>query len=210
MSMSLEFKSEKSDAILASGSLRDGRTRAERYWFLHLVDSEAKFTISASNSSLSPLWSVSTGVKHLINFWQQVSLESEGNGSITVVSNYKFRRQSIVANLSIDYFNTNVSFGSGFLTNSSASEGIRGCLRDLSLNGNQIDPRVIYSKYAVIGKISLDNCQLVDPCKSPNVCEHGGKCIASIETGATRCDCGKTGYVGKTCHFCKLASFDLN
>lgn len=207
LKMTLEFKSEKSDAILASGSLRDGLTKSDKYWFLHLNNSEAMFTISASNSSLTHLWSVSSGVSHLLNFWQQISLESDGNGTISIVSNYRFRSEAFVTNFSIDYFQSNVSFGSGFLTNSSASEGIRGCLRDISLNGIQIDPRVIYSKYAVIGKISLDNCQLVDPCKSPNICEHGGKCLSSLETGATRCDCDKTGYVGKTCHFCEFSSF---
>ena len=205
LKMTLEFKSEKSDAILASGSLRDGHNKSEKYWFLHLANSEAMFTISWSNSSLKRLWSVSSGVKHLLNFWQQISLESNGNGIITIVSNYKYKNEALIdsRNLSIEYFNSNVSFGAGFLINSSVIEGLRGCLRDISINGIQIDPRIIYSKYAVIGKISLDNCQLVDPCNSPNVCEHGGKCIASLETGTTRCDCEKTGYVGKTCHFCK-------
>ena len=205
LKMTLEFKSEKSDAILASGSLRDSHNNTDRYWFLHLANSEAKFTISSSNSSLMPLWSVSSGVKHLLNFWQQISLVSDGMGNISIVSNYKYKNEGSVDDFSIEYFNSNVSFGAGFLTNSSAIEGVRGCLRDISINDIQIDPRIIYSKYAVIGKISLDNCQLVDPCNSPNVCEHGGQCIASLEDGTTRCNCDKTGYVGKTCHFCKLS-----
>ncbi|XP_054154216.1 axotactin-like [Oppia nitens] len=203
LKLSLEFKSEKNNAILASGSLSDGHNNqsSDKYWFLHLDDSEAKFTISSSNSSLISVWSITTSVKHLLNYWQQISLESDGNGKIMITSNYKYTKEAVVEGLSIEYFHSNVSFGAGFLVNSSASDGIRGCLRDITINRMSIDPRVIYDNYAVIGKISLDNCQLVDPCNSPNVCENGGKCIASIETGQTKCDCGRTGYVGKTCHF---------
>jgi hypothetical protein len=202
LKLSLEFKAEKSDTILASGSLKDNNNY-EKYWFLHLNDYIAKFTISSSNSSLNSLWTISSNLKHLLNFWQHIAIDLDVNGMVSIVSNYRFKNQDLISGVSVKYFSGNVSFGSGFTTNSSTLEGLRGCLRDISINQIQIDPRVIYHKYIVIGKISLDNCQLVDPCNSPNACEHGGKCIASLETGNTKCDCDKTGYVGKTCHFCE-------
>lgn len=57
----------------------------------------------------------------------------------------------------------------------------------------------------MVGQVSIDNCQLVDPCKRPNACKHGGKC--SIKDDKVHCDCNGTGYIGKNCHFGKL--YDL-
>lgn len=51
------------------------------------------------------------------------------------------------------------------------------------------------------GQVSIDNCQLVDPCKRPNACEHDGKC--SVVDDNVICDCKGTGYIGKNCHFGK-------
>lgn len=50
--------------------------------------------------------------------------------------------------------------------------------------------------------ISIDNCKLVDPCNIHNACEHGSKC--AIVEDKVVCDCTGTGYIGKTCHFCKF------
>ena len=53
--------------------------------------------------------------------------------------------------------------------------GFVGCIRDLVINHKKLDPRVLLLT-AEVREISLDNCQLVDPCLRPNACEHGGLC----------------------------------
>lgn len=76
--------------------------------------------------------------------------------------------------------------------------GFVGCVRDLTVNRNKLDPRVLLST-AQVREVSLDNCQLVDPCLRPNACEHGGQC--NVDEGRVVCDCTGTGYTGKNCHF---------
>lgn len=76
--------------------------------------------------------------------------------------------------------------------------GFIGCIRDLVMNRKKLDPRALLST-AVVREISLDNCQLVDPCHRPNACEHGGLC--NVDEGRVVCDCTGTGYTGKNCHF---------
>lgn len=61
---------------------------------------------------------------------------------------------------------------------------------------------------AVVREISLDNCQLVDPCHRPNACEHGGLC--NVDEGRVVCDCTGTGYTGKNCHFGTSWNLQLN
>lgn len=76
--------------------------------------------------------------------------------------------------------------------------GFIGCIRDLVMNRKKLDPRALLSS-AVVREVSLDNCQLVDPCHRPNACEHGGLC--NVDEGRVVCDCTGTGYTGKNCHF---------
>lgn len=83
-----------------------------------------------------------------------------------------------------------------------AASGLVGCLRDLKINGVEIEPRFLVKSERVVGDVSLDNCKYVDPCKKPNTCEHGGKC--SVKDDGIQCECKDTGYVGKNCHFTKF------
>ena len=76
--------------------------------------------------------------------------------------------------------------------------GFVGCMRELKINDKKLDPRVLLST-GITREISLDNCQLVDPCDRPNACEHGGLCM--VDEGRVVCDCTGTGYTGKNCHF---------
>jgi len=76
--------------------------------------------------------------------------------------------------------------------------GFVGCLRELKINDQKLDPRVLLST-STTREVSLDNCQLVDPCDRPNACEHGGLCM--VDEGRVVCDCTGTGYTGKNCHF---------
>lgn len=76
-------------------------------------------------------------------------------------------------------------------------------MRQIILNDQHMDPRkVIDSDQIEGGEISLDNCQLVDPCARPGVCEHDGKCI--MRDKKVFCNCTGTGYMGLTCHFCNF------
>uniref|UniRef100_A0A182T4M2 Laminin G domain-containing protein n=1 Tax=Anopheles maculatus TaxID=74869 RepID=A0A182T4M2_9DIPT len=83
-----------------------------------------------------------------------------------------------------------------------AASGLVGCLRDLKINGVEIEPRYLVKSERVVGDVSLDNCKYVDPCKKPNTCEHGGKC--AVKDDGIICDCKDTGYIGKNCHFTKF------
>ncbi len=83
-------------------------------------------------------------------------------------------------------------------------KGFIGCVKDVTVNGMKVDPRVVLATVGATREISLDNCQLVDPCHRPNACEHGGRC--SVVDGRVACDCTGTGYTGKNCHFGLLLS----
>lgn len=87
--------------------------------------------------------------------------------------------------------------GSGSRTNS----GLVGCMRDIIVNGERLEPRSVLQSERVVGEVTLDDCRFVDPCLRPNTCEHGGKC--SINEDKLICDCTGTGYIGKNCHFAK-------
>lgn len=80
--------------------------------------------------------------------------------------------------------------------------GLVGCMREINVNGQRIEPRYVINTERVVGEVALDNCQFVDPCTRPNTCEHGGKC--SVKEDRITCDCTDTGYVGKNCHFGKI------
>lgn len=79
--------------------------------------------------------------------------------------------------------------------------GLVGCMREIWLNGIFLESRRMVRTNRTTGQVSIDNCQLVDPCKRPNACEHDGKC--SVVDDNVICDCKGTGYIGKNCHFGK-------
>jgi len=72
-------------------------------------------------------------------------------------------------------------------------------MRKIAIGGVFVDARYIVGSEHQIGDIALDNCQFVDSCKRPDVCEHGGRC--EVVKGSLTCDCGESGYTGKHCHF---------
>nr|AAD29408.1 AXO [Drosophila melanogaster] len=83
----------------------------------------------------------------------------------------------------------------------SAAMGLVGCIRDIEINGHLIEPRHVVKTERVVGKVALDNCHYIYPCKRPITCEHGGKCF--VKDDRVTCDCKHTGYIGKNCHFTK-------
>lgn len=113
----------------------------------------------------------------------------------------------------------------------SSSVPFSGCIRRIKINGHLFDSRdfvtnlqpssvmmtssllqrnstdflktqsdVISSRIAQ-GYVTLDSCQLVTPCQyQSNPCENNGTCKIN-ELGEPECDCSKTGYAGRRCHF---------
>ena len=72
-------------------------------------------------------------------------------------------------------------------------------MRRIMIAGTNVDARTIVGSEDQIGDIAMDNCQFVDPCSRPDVCEHGGNC--SVKNGEISCECDGSGYIGKHCHF---------
>lgn len=91
-----------------------------------------------------------------------------------------------VINLTVDYrqtatnmYGVKFNVGNKIIIGSSlrvASSGLVGCMRDLEINGMEIEPRYVVQTERVVGEIALDNCKYIDPCKRPNTCEHNGQC----------------------------------
>ncbi|KAL4689840.1 hypothetical protein H8959_012631, partial [Pygathrix nigripes] len=76
--------------------------------------------------------------------------------------------------------------------------GFQGCLRLISIDGQEVD--LISVQQGAVGNFSdllIDTCGILDRCL-PNYCEHEGTC--SQTWTAFHCDCGSTGYMGATCH----------
>nr|XP_024646140.1 contactin-associated protein-like 4 isoform X2 [Macaca nemestrina] len=76
--------------------------------------------------------------------------------------------------------------------------GFQGCLRLISIDGQEVD--LISVQQGTVGNFSdllIDTCGILDRCL-PNYCEHEGTC--SQTWMAFHCDCSSTGYTGATCH----------
>ncbi|XP_011896252.1 PREDICTED: contactin-associated protein-like 4 isoform X2 [Cercocebus atys] len=76
--------------------------------------------------------------------------------------------------------------------------GFQGCLRLISIDGQEVD--LISVQQGTVGNFSdllIDTCGILDRCL-PNYCEHEGTC--SQTWTAFHCDCSSTGYTGATCH----------
>lgn len=83
-----------------------------------------------------------------------------------------------------------------------ANEGFVGCIKNLYIQNEAIDPINLseLSGIQVYG-VKLDGCKLVDHCLGGTHCEHGGTCVSDWD--GVICDCSKTPYIGKACHFRK-------
>lgn len=110
----------------------------------------------------------------------------------------------------------------------SSSVPFNGCFRRIKINGHLFDSRDFVTNSAIMsplaaninqqnsslkvaqsdvissrmaqGYVALDSCQLVEPCTILNPCKNNGTCKVN-ELGEPECDCSKTGYTGKRCHF---------
>ncbi|KAG1674869.1 Contactin-associated protein-like 3B [Nymphon striatum] len=182
----LEFKTNKSNGIIMSSSTVGDKNAG--YWEFGL--SEGYFKFEVKHSSADEVDSVKGKEKLNDDIWHAIDL-SYKDGLLHVIVDFNdeitktFKENNVIQLDSIT------------LGGSIHHQGFVGCMRRIALADSLIDTRELVIK--PVPGISIDNCQLVDPCKRENACEHGGKC--SILNNEVVCDCTGTGYVGKTCHF---------
>lgn len=163
---------------------------------LRLVNDEIRFQLIPV---LSENITVNAFVKFLLDSktkWHAVELNYT-RGELNILVDYRHKQGKLFA-MTFELGNR-VILGDG-----RSDAGLVGCMRDIKVNDDIIEPRYIINTERVVGEVALDNCQFVDPCTRPNTCEHGGKC--SVKENKITCDCTDTGYIGKNCHF---SMFDL-
>lgn len=190
--LTFEFKSIRNIAVLAAAEVTFAT--ALGFWELRLVNDEIRFELTPDQmKNTTHLTTVKYDAR---DEWHTVDFVYE-NGEVTLTVDYKHKQAEPYGRKF--HLAGTVTIGGGL---SKSSLGLVGCMRDISVNGQMIEPRYVIRTKHTVGKVSLDNCELVDPCKSPNACEHGGKC--SVKDDRLTCDCKGTGYIGKNCHFAKF------
>lgn len=192
LDLKFDFKSSKATAVLAYSEVKTSEGLG--FWEIRLATDRLSFELCpdvTSNITHSTYIRIDNPTS-----WHAIHLTYEHNEIKFVVD---FRHE--VTQL----YGLSFNVGDKLIIGSSlkaAASGLVGCLRDLKINGVEIEPRFLVKSERVVGDVSLDNCKYVDPCKKPNTCEHGGKC--SVKDDGIQCECKDTGYVGKNCHFTKF------
>ncbi|XP_023288585.1 uncharacterized protein LOC105702087 isoform X3 [Orussus abietinus] len=190
LKLNFDFKSSKPVAVIASGDIVGERGLG--YWELRLVNDEIRF-------QLIPLLTENVTVSAAVKFppyntsWHAVELNYTRD-ELSILVDYRNKQSKFFA-MSFE-LGDRVIIGSG-----NGNAGLVGCMRDIRVNEERVEPRYVVNTERVVGEVALDNCQFVDPCKRPNTCEHGGKC--SVKEDRITCDCTDTGYIGKNCHFAR-------
>ncbi|XP_014284802.1 axotactin isoform X2 [Halyomorpha halys] len=194
LSLVFDFKSSRNMAVLASSEVHSPND--EGFWELRLVNDELRFElVFESKKNFTHLITVKYDTT---TSWHTVELVYY-RGEVSLTVDYTHKQAQLVA-ISI-FFKGRIIIGSTAREGKS-SIGLVGCLRNIEINGKLVDPRSIIKTKQTHGQISLDNCELVDPCKRPNACEHNGKC--SVKDDKLTCNCNGTGYIGKNCHFAEF------
>ncbi|GIY29013.1 contactin-associated protein like 5-1 [Caerostris darwini] len=195
LELSLEFKTLQTNCVLASGEIKT--ESGIGVWELLLHKGIALFVINRSPMEDPALvWTLNdehSGKQLADDEWHHVGV-SYDSGEVKLEVDYRFASKS--------EFTHPLEFMSQMILTTSAKNaerGFIGCMRDIYVAGDWIDPRTVVDTKQVSGKVSLDSCLLVNLCNNPHACEHGGRCY--VEKGETYCDCEKTGYTGRTCHF---------
>lgn len=160
---------------------------------LRLVNDEMRFQlIPVMTENITVSASVKFPPNNNIS-WHAVELNYT-KGELNILVDYRHKQGKL--------FSMTFELGDKVIIGSGKSDaGLVGCMRDIKVNDEVIEPRYVINTERVVGEVALDNCQFVDPCKRPNTCEHGGKC--SVKENKITCDCTDTGYIGKNCHFGK-------
>lgn len=185
LSISFHFKASLNLSVLASSEAQTGF-----YWEVRVVNDEVRFELTDNIKNLTHLVSVkkTPGIWHFLNLTyidSELNLQVDSREKQEKIGDLKFA------------IGDKIKVAAG----SKANSGLVGCMRDIIVNGVQLEPRSIVQSERVVGEVSLDNCKFIDPCLRPNTCEHGGKC--SVKEDRLICDCHNTGYIGKNCHFAK-------
>lgn len=193
----LEFKlrSDRYHSKVANGTfLTDNGEK--RKWHLLLRKSDVKLSIEYEQANMKRIgWTLSNDNSLNVSAWNKVTIvaDSEGFFQMSVNElNVQGRYDSTV-----DSFTGSVNIGSV-----DSRLPFIGCIQDVVVNNQWLEPRTLAEDGSIVGRVSLDNCQLTNACNRPNACEHGAMCIPVPENGTYFCDCSNTGYIGKTCHFC--------
>ncbi|XP_011062628.1 PREDICTED: uncharacterized protein LOC105150935 isoform X2 [Acromyrmex echinatior] len=189
LKLNFDFKSSTPIAIIASGDVKSNR--GVGYWELRQVNDEIRFQLVPVITEKNITLSTSVKFPPYNTSWHAVELNYT-KGELNILLDYRNKQSKLFA-MTFE-LGDKVIIGSG---NSNA--GLVGCMREIRVNGQRIEPRYVINTERVVGEVALDNCQFVDPCKRPNTCEHGGKC--SVKEDRITCDCKDTGYIGKNCHF---------
>ncbi|XP_055612368.1 axotactin isoform X2 [Uranotaenia lowii] len=192
LNLKFDFKSSKATAVLAYSEVKT--SEGHGFWEIRLATDRLSFDLCpdiTSNITHSTYIKIDNPTS-----WHAIQL-SYVRSEITFVVDF---RHTVTQMYGLSF-----NVGDKLIIGSSlkaAASGLVGCLRDLRINGQEIEPRFLVKSERVVGDVSLDNCKYVDPCKKPNTCEHGGKC--SVKDDGIICDCKETGYIGKNCHFTKF------
>ncbi|XP_018318790.1 contactin-associated protein like 5-1 [Agrilus planipennis] len=185
LTLAFDYKSSSNLSVLASSEAKTGF-----YWEIRVVNDEVRFELADSNKNSTHLISV----KKTRGIWHSLELIYE-HGNVTLKLDNR-EKQERLSELKFSV-GDKVKLGSGSRNNA----GLVGCMRNIVVNSARIDPRFILQTERVVGEVTIDDCQFVDPCRRPNTCEHNGKC--SVKEDRLICDCTGTGYIGKNCHFAK-------
>lgn len=189
LNLKFDFKSSKNSAILAYGVFKTIIDNINGYWELNLSNNQINFDLMTERNE-----SVSTSIAiEEPTDWHAVDF-SYKNGTITLIVDYREKQTQMYGMSFIP--RSKLIIGSSL---KQSGNGLVGCMRDLNINGIDIEPRFVVKTERVVGEIALDDCQFVDPCRRPNTCEHNGKCF--VKNDRVTCDCTGTGYTGKNCHF---------
>ncbi|XP_063236083.1 axotactin isoform X2 [Bacillus rossius redtenbacheri] len=190
-SLRFDFKTNRSTAVLMSSNVTT--SFGSGYWEVRVAAGEIRFELVPNSTN---------NVTHVtaVKFnsragWHSVELSYlDGEVRLTVDL-----RHSASQMFGLEFeVGDRIFVGTG----THLTTGLVGCMREIYINGQFLEPRSLVRLNHTVGVVSLDDCQLVDPCVRPNACEHGGKC--SVRDERVVCDCTGTGYIGNNCHFAKF------
>ncbi|XP_074915905.1 contactin-associated protein 1 [Chelonoidis abingdonii] len=195
LSVSFKFRSWDTVGLLLYTSF------AEQLGSLEMVLSNGQVNVSIAQPGRKKL-EFAAGYRLNDGFWHMVELVArDGSAVITIDDNdgAEFRvAHPFQLRTGTQYF-----FGgcpkpaaiTGCLSNQTA---FHGCLQSISVDAQPVELDLLRQER--LGKYSnvfFNMCSITDRC-TPNLCEHGGRCLQSWDDFT--CVCDLTGYKGETCH----------